>query len=194
MAILDKSTNLTGKLLLAMPAMSDPRFYKAVIYICAHDEKGAMGLIVNHQLPNLEFPDLLQQLNITSDITLDTQKIRIPVLSGGPVEMARGFLLHSPEFQQKDTIQIDQNLCVTGTIEALRDVAAGKGPDKMLFILGYAGWTAGQLEQELQDNAWLLVNPDPAVIFEPLHDKKWDMALALLGVDPAMLSNDAGHA
>jgi len=185
---------LTGKLLLAMPGMGDLRFHKAVIFVCAHDENGAMGLVINHALPGLEFDQLLNQLGIASDIEVKRTDMAVPILSGGPVEAARGFLLHSGEFNQTDTIKIDDRYSVTGTVDALKEVATGKGPDKMLFILGYAGWTIGQLDEEIQSNSWLVVDPDPGIIFEAPPDEKWDMAIAKLGIDPGMLSGEAGRA
>ncbi len=185
---------LTGKLLLAMPAMGDPRFHRAVIFICAHDENGAMGLVINHILPGFEFGKLLSQLNIVSDIEVDLKKVSVPVMSGGPVEAARGFVLHSGDFSRKDTVKIDDLYSVTGTVEALKDIATGNGPDNMLFILGYAGWSAGQLDSEMQQNAWLVVDPDPSLIFHANPDKKWDMAIEKLGIDPLMLSSESGRA
>ncbi|GJL85852.1 MAG: UPF0301 protein [Micavibrio sp.] len=190
----DNSAYLTGKLLLAMPAMGDPRFHRAVIFVCAHDENGAMGLVINHTLPGLDFDQLLTQLNITSDIEVDLKELAVPIMSGGPVEAARGFLLHSGDFNQNDTIKIDDLYSITGTVDALKEVATGNGPDKMLFILGYAGWSAGQLDSEIQQNAWLVVDPDPSIIFHDSPDEKWQMAVKKLGVDPAMLSGEAGRA
>ena len=190
----DTGSYLTGKLLLAMPAMGDPRFHRAVIFICAHDEKGAMGLVINNKLPGLEFDQLLSQLGIASDIEVDLKKLSVPIMSGGPVESARGFLLHSDDFNQKDTIKIDDLYSITGTVDALKEVATGNGPEKMLFILGYAGWSAEQLDAELQQNSWLVVDPDPSIIFHTAPDEKWILAVKKLGIDPAMLSGEAGRA
>lgn len=190
----EQSPYLIGKLLLAMPAMGDPRFHRAVIFMCAHDANGAMGLVINHALPGLEFVELIEQLGITSDIEVKLKPSAVPVMSGGPVESARGFMLHSNDFKQADTIAIDNSCSVTGTLEALKEVATGKGPDQLLFILGYAGWGAGQLDREIQDNAWLVVDPDPAIIFHPDVEEKWTLAIQKLGFNPAMLSGEAGHA
>lgn len=184
---------LAGKLLLAMPVMGDPRFHRAVIFLCAHDVNGAMGLVVNHTLPGVQFKQLLDQLKIASNIEIDLRNFTIPILSGGPVEGSRGFLLHSSEFRQSDTITIDPSFSVTGTIDALKAVAKGEGPEQMLFILGYAGWGAGQLEKELQDNAWLVADPDPDIIFKAQPEQKWERAVQKLGVNPAMLSSAAGR-
>ncbi len=182
---------LTGRLLLAMPAMGDPRFHKAVIYLCAHDENGAMGLVINHTLPGVDLSQLLAQLNIKPEESKAPDTV---VMSGGPVETARGFVLHSNDFGQADTIKIDDDFSVTGTIDALKAIAGGSGPDKMLFILGYAGWGSGQLDQEIQENAWLVADPDPELIFKAAPEEKWVKAIKKLGVDPAMLSGDAGRA
>lgn len=198
MADLKKSDNsdnyMVGKLLLAMPAMGDFRFEKSVIYICAHDEHGAMGLVINNPLPDVDFKDLLDQLKIVSDIEFDPKALHLTVMNGGPVEGARGFLLHSSDFHQDDTIKVDNNVSVTGTLDALKDVAMGNGPEKKLFILGYAGWSAGQLDEELQRNAWLVADADPDLVFALDFNKKWDMALKKLGIDVSMLSATGGTA
>lgn len=186
--------SLTGKLLLAMPGLGDPRFYRAVIFMCAHDEKGAMGLVINHVLPGVEFKSLLDQLNISSDIKIDMRKPSTPVMAGGPVEGSRGFILHSREFRSKDTVSVSDFYSVTGTVEALKAVATGHGPEHMLFILGYAGWGPGQLDQEIQDNSWLVADPDPNLIFHVTPEEKWELAVQKLGVDPAMLSSQTGRA
>jgi|SRR5688572_14594935 len=186
--------SLAGKLLLAMPGLGDPRFHRAVIFMCAHDENGAMGLVINHTLTGVQFTSLLEQLNITSDINVNIQNLTFPVMAGGPVEGARGFLLHSHEFKQKDTVPVGDFYSVTGTIEALKAVASGKGPEHLLFILGYAGWGAEQLDKEIQENSWLVVDPDPNIIFHASPEEKWELAVQKLGIDPAMLSTEAGHA
>ena len=184
--------SLAGKILLAMPGMGDPRFHHAVIVLCAHDANGAMGLVINHALPGMAFTDLLEQLKIAS--TIEVKALGAPVLSGGPVEGSRGFLLHSNDFAQKDTVRIDADLSITGTVEALRDVVAGNGPQRFLFILGYAGWGAGQLEAELQENAWMVVDADPEIIFNAPMDDKWQRAFQKLGFEPGRISAAAGRA
>ena len=180
---------LTGKLLLAMPSIGDVRFHRSVIYLGAHDENGAMGLVVNAPARSLKFGKLLDQLGIPSDINID-----LPVLEGGPVEPSRGFLLHSGDYNGEDTVVIDEDFSITGTTDALEAVAKGKGPNHALFILGYAGWTPGQLEQELKENAWLVTDPDPALIFEADVKTKWDRCLSHMGLDAALLSSDMGRA
>lgn len=187
--------SLAGKFLLAMPGMGDPRFHKAVVLVCAHDDNGAMGLVINNTLPGIGMAALLKQLNIVADNpAAEDSALDIPVMNGGPVENARGFILHSSEFRQADTIRISEDISVTGTIDALRAVAAGNGPKEMIFILGYSGWTAGQLDQEIQDNAWLVFDADPAVIFDTRAEQKWDAVIRKMGIDPAMLSSNMGRA
>lgn len=189
-----KKGYLAGHVLLAMPAMGDGRFQRAVIYMCAHDENGAMGLVVNHVVPGLEFGSLLTELSLASDITIPSDIVRRPVINGGPVETARGFLLHSKDFKHDDTVEINEGFNLTGTIDALKEVAAGKGPQDMVFTLGYAGWSAGQLDSELQQNAWLTAEASRELIFETAPDKMWDKAVAQIGVNPALLSSESGHA
>ncbi len=182
---------LTGKLLIAMPNMGDPRFHRAVIFMCSHDENGAMGLVINHEMPGVEFSDLIKQLKFESDITFDT--LDLPVMYGGPVETARGFLLHSTDFKRIDTMTVN-DYGITGTIDALKEIAKGKKPKDLMFILGYAGWDAGQLDEEIQQNAWLVVDPDPSIIFQGGADDKWRRAVNKLGIDPARLSSVSGRA
>lgn len=185
---------LAGKLLLAMPGMGDTRFYKSVIYVCAHDEEGAMGLVINHPLESVAFDELLAELKITADIEVDLKALNVPVMRGGPVEGARGFLLHSSDFKNPDTVKVDDQIFVTGTLDALKDVARGAGPERRLFVLGYAGWTAGQLDQELQQNAWLIVDADPDLVFGGEAVDKWERAVKKLGIEPSMLSASGGSA
>lgn len=183
-------TFLVGKLLLAMPGMTDQRFRKAVIFMCAHDDKGSMGLVINHPVPDIDFEKLIAQLDINHDGPVPD----LPVMSGGPVESGRGFLLHSSDFTQKDTVRVHGGIHVTGTIDALREIVQGRGPDQMLFALGYAGWDAGQLEREIHDNAWLITDATTDLVFDVDAARKWDCAVQRMGVDPAMLSGVAGRA
>ena len=191
----DDESYFAGKLLVAMPGMEDFRFYRAVIYLCAHDEHGAMGLIINQPLPDLEFGDLLNQLKVVEGLQMPQQtEALVHVMHGGPVEGARGFLLHSNDFSKPDTIKVDERIFVTGTLDALCDVALGDGPKDKLFILGYAGWSAGQLDHELQQNAWLVADADPALVFDADTQSKWERAVKTLGIDPLMLSASGGTA
>ncbi len=186
----DDEHSLTGQLLLAMPGMKDPRFSKSVIYMCAHSSDGAMGLVVNKPIESLTFPDLLEQLGIGS-VAGDSQ---INVHFGGPVESGRGFVLHSTEYQQEATMVVDADIALTATVDILRDMACGAGPRRSLLALGYAGWAPLQLDSEIKANGWLHVLPDNDLVFGPAPDTKWKRAMSKLGIDPLMLSDDAGHA
>ena len=181
---------LTGQLLVAMPQMLDERFVKTVIYMCAHTEDGAMGLVVNKILEDIDFPDLLEQL----DLNPAAGGTDIRVHFGGPVESGRGFVLHSSDYQQDATMVIDEQIALTATTDILRDIAEGDGPQSSLLALGYAGWGPGQLDSEIQANGWLSVDADPGLIFGNEPDKIWQGALAKIGIDGSMLSGDAGHA
>lgn len=189
---------LDGQLLVAMPSMGDPRFDRSVIYLCAHSPEGAMGIIINQRAPNISFTELLEQLNIvpTEDrISLPTSLTAMAVHLGGPVETGRGFVLHSADyFKAESTLPIDESVCLTATIDILRDIAKGSGPDKALLALGYAGWAPGQLENEIQANGWLNCPANPELIFDPHVDRKYNRALDSLGIDPIRLVNDSGHA
>lgn len=181
---------LTGQLLIAMPQMTDPRFERSVIYICAHTADGAMGLVVNREIEALTFPDLLKQLSIDAEVIDD----KIQVLFGGPVETGRGFVLHSSDYVQNTTMLVDKRVGLTATMEVLKDIASGNGPKLNILALGYAGWGPGQLDAEIQANGWLSVPADDGLVFDPDLDKKWERALAKIGVDFSMLSGQAGHA
>ena len=181
---------LTGQLLIAMPQMTDPRFARTVIYICAHTADGAMGLVVNREIEALTFPDLLKQLSIDAEVVDD----KIQVLFGGPVETGRGFVLHSSDYVQNTTMLVDKRVGLTATMEVLKDIASGNGPRLNILALGYAGWGPGQLDAEIHANGWLSVPADDELVFDPDLDNKWERALAKIGVDFSMLSGEAGHA
>jgi putative transcriptional regulator len=186
----DDDGYLSGQLLVAMPQMSDPRFQKSVIYICAHSEHGAMGIVVNKLIDGITFPELLSQLDIDpGTLTIDRH-----IHFGGPVETGRGFVLHTVDYLQDASLMVDSEVALTATVEILREIAGGAGPRQSLLALGYAGWGAGQLEAEMQANAWLIVGPDEPLLFDENLDSKWDRALAKLGITSAMLSGEAGHA
>lgn len=185
---------MAGKMLVAMPSMSDSRFHKSVIFICAHDDKGAMGLVINKEMDGIDLQELLDQLDLDGLDNASLSHIGPGILSGGPVEMARGFMLHSSEFQQKETVRINDDFSLTGTVSALKEVLKGQGPDHLLFALGYAGWSAGQLDQELKQNAWLAVDADKDLVFNIALDMKWDKAIKKIGIDPSMLSAEGGSA
>jgi putative transcriptional regulator len=182
---------LDGKLLVAMPGMGDTRFERAVIFICAHSDDGAMGLIINKPAPDLRFADLLEQLEIDAD----AEQSAIRVHFGGPVEHGRGFVLHSADYEANGaTMSVTEEFGMTATIDILRDIAVGRGPARSLLALGYAGWGPGQLENEIAMNGWLTTEADQELVFTTKDDAKWAAALKSLGVDPLSLSASAGHA
>lgn len=189
---------LDGQLLVAMPGMSDARFARSVVYVCAHSSDGAMGLIVNQRARKVSFSDLLVQLDVIGPeeaIRLPTQTGGIQVLKGGPVETGRGFVLHSADFFiDNSTLPIDEGISLTATVDILRAIARGDGPHKAVLALGYAGWSPGQLEEEIQQNGWLTVPADPSLLFDTDLEGKYSRALRTIGIDPAMLSGEAGHA
>ena len=185
------SGDLTGKLLIAMPGMGDPRFDRSVILVCAHSREGAMGLIVNKPAPDLRFSELLRQLDIPA--TPATEEIRVHF--GGPVEHGRGFVLHSRDYRGTEaTLRVDTRFGMTATLDILRDISDGRGPQDCLMALGYAGWGPGQLEQEFQRNGWLTVEADPGLVFSRDDAGKWEAALGLLGIPAAALSATGGRA
>ncbi len=183
-------TSLAGQLLVAMPGMQDPRFAKTVIYMCAHSPDGAMGLVVNRVIDDLSFPDLLEQLSIEPGDLGE----RINVHFGGPVESGRGFVLHTPDYMHDATLVVDEAVALTATVDILKAIAAGRGPQRSLLALGYSGWGPGQLDSEILANGWLSVDSDSDLVFGPDLDNKWERAMGKLGIDPRMLSDDAGHA
>ena len=182
--------NLTGQLLISMPSLEDERFYKTVIYICAHSSEGTMGIIINKKIDYDLYPDLLEQLGI--DKPLGGKKLYIRY--GGPVETGRGFVLHSDEVIQKETLSIGKGVALTSTAEFFEDLSRGKGPKNSILALGYAGWGAGQLEKEILSNSWMTLSTDSSFLFDEEVNNKWTEAYNLLGVDPSKLSYDAGTA
>lgn len=186
----DVSGYLSGQLLIAMPKMLDPRFERTVIYMCVHNADGAMGLIVNRPLEALSFSELLGQM----DIQCPGAVAEFPVQYGGPVETGRGFVLHTPEYDRDGTITVNDEIRLTATIEILKDMAASHGPRRAILTLGYAGWGPGQLDGEIQQNAWLNVPADDALLFDADIGSRWERAIAKIGVDLALLSSDHGHA
>ncbi|HVT25153.1 MAG TPA: YqgE/AlgH family protein [Rhizomicrobium sp.] len=182
---------LEGKLLIALPGMPDPRFEKSVIFICAHSGEGAMGLIINKPVEGLSFREMMEKLNI--GVTSDTPDQ--PILFGGPVQTGRGFVLHSGEFESQDsTMPVTDDISLTATLDILRAIASGQGPEKSLFALGYAGWDSGQIEDEIRANGWVHCDADNAIIFDDALDDKWSRALKKLGIDMSGLSAHAGRA
>lgn len=185
-----EENGFVGQVLLAMPAMSDPRFERSVIYICAHNAEGAMGIVINKTLDSIDFRELLGEL----DIPTDENSKDIAVHFGGPVENQRGFVLHSNEYQNPETLFVDENVGLTATVKVLRDLASGNGPVQSILALGYAGWGAGQLEVEFQENAWLSVPASDDLLFNFDNNDKWELAFNSIGVDLSVLSGSSGRA
>ncbi|EHL96150.1 putative ACR [Acetobacteraceae bacterium AT-5844] len=181
---------LGGQLLVAMPGLTDPRFSRAVICICAHSADGAMGIVLNRPLETLSFEELLKQLEVEP---VPPQR-QIRLLTGGPVEGGRGFVLHTADWESDASLKVAGDLALTASVDILKAIAGGGGPRQGLLALGYAGWGPGQLEEEIQRNAWLNVTPDENLLFEGDADTKWRQALAKLRIDPLLLSASAGHA
>jgi len=189
---------LDGQFLIAMPGMQDERFARTVIFLCAHSPDGAMGITINQPAPQISFGELLVQLEIMPDsdkIMLPERAELMQVNRGGPVETGRGFVLHSADyFAEESTLPIDDDISLTATVEILRAIATGDGPSNAMLALGYAGWAPGQLEAEIQANGWLHCPARADLIFSAETERKYDRALAVLGVDAARLSGDVGHA
>ncbi|HYD97825.1 MAG TPA: YqgE/AlgH family protein [Alphaproteobacteria bacterium] len=182
--------SLTGQLLVAMPNMQDPRFHRAVIYVCTHGPAGAMGLVINRPFTEISFKDLMAQLGIFSPRLPESMRVHF----GGPMESGRGFVLHSVDWVREGTMLINDDVAMTATIDILRAIADGNGPRKCVLVLGYVGWGPGQLETELQNNSWINVPATEGLLFDPDLGAKWESAFATIGVRPSMLSGEAGHA
>ena len=183
--------DLTGKILIAMPGMGDPRFAHSVVFLCAHSSDGAMGLIVNKTMGKMTFSDLLEQLSIEESIKSRPMLLHF----GGPVEGGRGFVLHSSEYRsQISTLPVDDFFAMTATQDVLEEMAQGEGPDKALMALGYSGWGPGQLEAEIAENGWLICDAGFDLVFDLADEKKWEAALNTLGIHPLTLSASAGRA
>jgi putative transcriptional regulator len=185
----DQEGYLTGQLLIAMPGMRDPRFARSVVYLCAHNAEGAMGLVVNKLIDSLSFDDLLQQLGIERRIN-DSMAIHF----GGPVESGRGFVLHSADYLQDSTLQVDERIALTATLDVLRDIARGQGPRQRLFALGYAGWGPGQLDGEMRRHGWYAAEGRGEILFDTPAEDRWTATWKAEGIDPALLSNVTGSA
>lgn len=183
--------SLSGRVLIAMPGIGDPRFDRTVVYLCSHSAEGSMGLVVNRRADGVSLKQLMDQL----DITIGPDMAASTVHFGGPVEMGRGFVLHSGDFFIEDaTMRVDDSISLTATLDILRAMAAGRGPRHALIALGYAGWAPSQLEQELQRNGWLTCEADEDLIFSADDGGKWEKALGKLGIHPSLLSATGGSA
>lgn len=192
------AASLVGRFLVAAPSMPDERFQKSVVFICKHDDDGALGIIVNNTVDDLPLEQVYRQLGIEVPASAAKQ----PVLFGGPVETSRGLVLHSADYKREETLLIDGGLALTASLEILKDMAAGSGPKQAWLALGHSGWAPGQLDREMQDNAWLVVDANPGLVFDVDFDAKWQRALDLLGgkagaggkFDPASYSHQTGRA
>lgn len=187
---------LDNHFLVAMPGMMDERFERSVIYICAHSDEGAMGLIVN-QPQQMQFPDLLVQLGILDEqeaIRLPRQTRDFQVQNGGPVDRSRGFVLHTDDYMVESSMPVSEQICLTATVDILRAISTGTGPRRALMTLGYSGWGAGQLENEIAENGWLICPASADLLFDSDLERKYDRILASIGVDLTHLSSIAGHA
>jgi putative transcriptional regulator len=183
-------TSLTGQLLISMPQMPDQRFARTVIYMCAHTADGAMGLVLNRLFDGVDVGELLEQL----EIPLVSPPPGLRVHYGGPVETGRGFVLHTADYRQDGTLMVDDEIGLTATIDVLRAIALGQGPRRSMLALGYAGWSAGQLDQELTTNHWIHAPPDQAILFDSDLETKWERGMARLGGSLSTLSGEVGHA
>lgn len=187
-----ESPFLSGKLIAAMPTMSDPRFKRSVICICAHNEDGAIGIIINKIIESLSFSKIIRQLKLKKNKV--KKYYTESIYFGGPVETERGFILHSSDYSSENSTSINTEISMTASTEILQALIDGNGPNKSIVALGYAGWGPGQLDTEIRSNSWLSVQSDPELIFSDKTADKWDMALEKIGVNPALLSTEAGRA
>lgn len=194
---------LDGHFLIAMPGMEDERFERTVIFVCAHSEEGAMGFILNRPQP-LQFQELLDNLNLDKrEQSNDSPAVEadaseharnFPIQLGGPVDAGRGFVLHSDDYTSQSTMPVNDDLCLTATVDILQAIKEGRGPRRGIMLLGYAGWGAGQLESEISSNTWLSCPGQDDIVFDQDHSGKYDRVLACMGITPAMLSIQVGHA
>jgi putative transcriptional regulator len=186
---MEESSFLTGQILLALPGIGDPRFERAVIAMCAHDEEGALGVGIGHELDGLSLHDLLSQFEIDPGVAPDA-----PIHFGGPVEPQRGFVIHSTDWAGQDTIDVAGRWALSGTIDVLRAIANGTGPSRWIVALGYAGWAEGQLDAEMTRHGWFNVPGDAALLYDIDAERRWEASFARSGIDPRLLANDAGTA
>ncbi len=187
--------NLVGQCLIAMPAMGDARFARSVVLICSHNADGAMGFVINQKVVTPAFTDILEELKLGDAADQLRRSGRtVPVHRGGPVEKGRGFVLHSFDFGATSTARVGDTACLTATLDVLKKICSDNPPEQHLMLLGYSAWSAGQLEKEIAENAWLTVHSNPSLIFDTPTDSIYDVALSELGISEAALSAFAGHA
>jgi putative transcriptional regulator len=186
----DKSGSLAGHLLIATPVVQDSCFARSVIYMCAHNEAGAMGIIVNYPVENIHIKEIFEQLDIDSQ----AQAKNFPIHFGGPVESNRGFVVHSADYSTEESLFEKDGIAVTASINVLQELAEGKGPSQGMLVLGYAGWSPGQLESEIETGSWIVVPASAKLVFDTDNDTKWNVAVSTLGIDMGHYSTDVGHA
>jgi putative transcriptional regulator len=187
---MNASTSLTNHLLIAMPSLADPNFSQSVTIVCEHTEKGALGIVVNKPLP-MRLSDVLEQMNMEAQSEYIAAK---PVLRGGPVSTDRGFVLHRPGGQWDRSHKVSDMIQVTTSCDVLAAIARGEGPEDAFIALGYAGWEAGQLEQEIKDNSWISMPINSHMVFDLPYEERWSAAWRFLGIDKDMMSRVSGHA
>lgn len=185
--------NLVDHFLIAMPAMQDPIFGGAVVYVCEHNDKGVLGVVINKPT-DMTLQVLFERIDLTLGAGLDMPAVNEPIMFGGPVQDDRGFVLHTPGAPYSSSLRVTDEIAFTTSIDVLEAVAKGTGPQRMLVSIGYAGWSAGQLEEEIGRNGWLTVAADPAIVFDLPVEQRYVAAMKLLGIDPMMLASEAGHA
>ena len=189
-----KRTYLKSKLLIAMPGIQGDDFAGSVVFMCAHNAEGAMGLVINKPAPRMIFSDIAEKLDVKpTNAMIADDILQMPILFGGPVKQFQGFVLHSPDYKSDDSLVVSPEFILSSTIDILREIAKGHGPKRKLLALGYAGWAAGQLENEIMHNGWLHCDADSDLVFSGNAQGLHSAALAKLGVDPRMLSSQAGH-
>lgn len=181
--------NLTDQFLIAMPSLEDPNFHGTVTYLCAHNEDGAMGIVINRPLA-ITLGEVLAHLNID---VVDDEVRSAPVMQGGPVQTERGFVIHEPPGDWESTLRVSDAIGIATSNDILKSMAQGEGPQRAIVALGYAGWGAGQLESEVLNNAWLSTPADSSIIFDVAPEQRWETATRMLGVDPQRLMGEAGH-
>src|SRR5450830_1226202 len=185
--------NLANHFLIAMPSMQDPVFGGTVVYICEHNENGVLGVVINKPT-DMTMEVLFDRIDLTISDSLDPHVVSEPIMFGGPVQDDRGFVLHTPGARYSSSLTVTDQVAFTTSIDVLEAVAAGDGPERMLVSIGYSGWSPGQLEDEIGRNGWLTVAADPRVLFDLPVEERYNAAIKLLGIDPAMLALEAGHA
>ena len=185
--------NLENHFLIAMPSMEDPVFGGAVVYICEHNDKGVLGVIINKPT-DMTMEILFERIDLKLGDDLHSEVVNEPVMFGGPVQDDRGFVLHSPSAHYSSSLKVTDDIAFTTSIDVLEAVANGNGPQRLLVSIGYAGWSPGQLEDEIGRNGWLTVGADPHVLFDLPIEERYTAAIKLLGIDPMMLASEAGHA